>query len=82
LEGNEDPVLAYEYDFENGYFWGANYYEELPIYVNKWANLCTNMYQDVPEEMARILTAMNDGIFDPSITAIDDTTDMTATTTP
>jgi len=40
------------------------------------------MYEDVPEEMGRILTAMNDGIFDPSIAAIDDSTDMTATTTP
>jgi len=35
MEGNEEPVRAYEYDFENNVFWGASYYEELPIYVNK-----------------------------------------------
>jgi len=51
--------------------WPEEYAEELPIFVNRYGDLCTNMWEEVEEGMGRILLSFHDGIFDPSIAAID-----------
>lgn len=55
-------------------YWGEEYGEELPIYVDRFGNLCTNMYTEADEATGRVLLAFNDGIFDRTIADIDDTT--------
>lgn len=65
-------------------YWGEAYGEELPIYADRYGNLCTNMYEDVPVGMSRVFLAFNDGLFDMSIpditsdTAVEDYPDNVA----
>jgi chitinase len=47
-----------------------NYYaEELPVYADRYLNLCANIY-DSDESTARVLMAAGDGQFDPTAAAI------------
>jgi hypothetical protein len=50
-----------------------SYAEELPLFINRYGNLCTNIY-DTDDSTARILTAAHDGIFDTDADAITDVT--------
>lgn len=50
---------AMEYTYEDI----ADYGEELPLYVDRYANLCSNIY-DVDEATARVLYAAADGQFE------------------
>lgn len=50
-----------------------SYAEELPLFINRYGNLCTNIY-DTDDSTARILTAAHDGIFDTDADAITDDT--------
>lgn len=51
------------YTADDGSIVYDGYYEELDIYVNRYGNLCTNIYE-VDMATGRVLTAAHDGIFD------------------
>ena len=67
VENNGAVVYAPGYydedNFEYAYENVADYGEELPLYVDRYANLCSNIY-DVDEATARVLYAAADGQFD------------------
>jgi len=60
---DSDDYTSYTYD--NTYY----YAEELPIYADRTARLCANIY-DADDATARILYAAADGQFDPDAAAI------------
>lgn len=77
-EIQEEPALYmygyYDETLESIIYWTEEYGEELPIYVDRYGNLCTNMDTEVDAGTGRVLLAFNDGIFDMTIADIDETT--------
>lgn len=78
FEAADTPVMylfGYWDDSSSQYlYWGEEYGEELPIYVDRYGNLCTNMYTEADEATGRVLLAFNDGIFDRTAADIDAST--------
>lgn len=79
-EYNREPLI-YNYanfnaDAARWEYWGIAYGEELPIFPDRYGNLCTNMDEDVDVGTRRVFLAFNDGLFDMTIADIDDSTDV------
>jgi len=79
-EYNREPLVYnyanFNYDDDRWEYWGTAYGEELPIFPDRYGNLCTNMDEDVDVGTRRVFLAFNDGLFDMTIADIDDSTDV------
>lgn len=79
MEEAEEYLQWAEPSWETDGAYDNAYMSELPLFVNRYGNLCTNMWTDVDDGLARVLTAMEDGIFEPAADEYDDTTDYSDT---
>lgn len=76
IEKSEQPVVYMHGEWQDDgsvRYFGTDASEELPLRVDRYGNLCLNMYDD--PDVTRIFLAYNDGIFEPEGAAITADTD-------
>jgi len=74
-----DTPLVWQFGYyddiaDDWLYWGEAYGEELPLFIDRYGNVCTNMDTKVDQSMGRVMLAFNDGLFDMAQLDIDDTT--------